>query len=64
MYSYPNLIPLPAGKVRQMADQIKDVPFNRLYNAFRRSVEKNAGECVQRSAARYVEALQGTLFST
>ncbi|MCY7816959.1 hypothetical protein [Bacillus haynesii] len=64
MYSYPNLIPLPAGKVQQMADQIKDVPFNRLYNAFRRSVEKSAGERVQLSAARYVEALQGTLFST
>ncbi|MCQ5304646.1 hypothetical protein NE559_22075, partial [Bacillus licheniformis] len=25
MYSYPNLIRLPAGKVQQMADQIKDV---------------------------------------
>lgn len=64
MYSYPNLIPLPAGKVQQMADQIKNVPFNRLYNAFRRSVETSAGERVQLSAARYVEALQGTLFST
>ncbi|MEC3833343.1 hypothetical protein CHCC14821_1929 [Bacillus paralicheniformis] len=64
MYSYPNLIPLPAGKVEQMADQLKNVPFNRLYGAFRRLVENSAGERVQLSAARYAEALQGTLFST
>lgn len=64
MYSYPNLIPLPGEKVKQMADQIKDVSFNRLYNAFRRVVKNHAGERVQLSADRYIQAIQGTLFTT
>ncbi|MEC1261907.1 MBL fold metallo-hydrolase [Bacillus swezeyi] len=64
MYSYPNLIPLPARKVKQMADQVKDIPFNRLYNAFHRAVKKSAGERVQQSAERYIKAVDGTLFST
>ncbi|MFN2747474.1 MULTISPECIES: MBL fold metallo-hydrolase [unclassified Bacillus (in: firmicutes)] len=64
MYSYPNLIPLPAGKVKEMADQVKNIPYNRLYNAFHRIVKQNAGERVQKSAERYIKALQGALFST
>lgn len=51
-------------KVKQMADQIKDVSFNRLYNAFRRVVKNHAGERVQLSADRYIQAIQGTLFTT
>ncbi|PDY23875.1 hypothetical protein CN507_30690 [Bacillus cereus] len=64
MYSYPNLIPLPANKVKEMVDKIKDLPFNRLYNAFHRVIIEDANEAVQRSADRYVKALQGTLFHT
>ncbi|MFD0047922.1 MBL fold metallo-hydrolase [Actinomycetes bacterium NPDC127524] len=64
MYSYPNLIPLPASKVRGMADKVKGLPFNRIYNAFHRVVSEHADLAVQKSADRYIKALQGTLFHT
>ncbi|MDM5189083.1 hypothetical protein QUF99_17705 [Bacillus sp. DX4.1] len=64
MYSYPNLIPLPARKVEEMAGKVKTLPFNRLYNAFHRMVKNDANEAVQRSAERYIAALEGKLFHT
>lgn len=64
MYSYPNLIPLPASKVKQIANIVKQIRFKRLYNAFHRIVKEDADKCVQKSATRYVEALDGTLFNT
>ncbi|MDB4895436.1 MAG: hypothetical protein JWN15_1698 [Firmicutes bacterium] len=59
MYSYPNLIPLPVSTVRQMANKIKDLKFDRLYNAFHRVVKKDASVSVQKSAHRYIQALTG-----
>jgi glyoxylase-like metal-dependent hydrolase (beta-lactamase superfamily II) len=64
MYSYPNLIPLPAYKVKEMVEKIKDLPFNRLYNAFHRVVVEDANQAVQKSAERYIKAIEGTLFHT
>ncbi|MCR8964628.1 hypothetical protein O0550_15680 [Brevibacillus halotolerans] len=64
MYSYPNLIPLPAKKVREIADKVQGLPFNRLYNAFHGIVSENANESVQKSAKRYIKALEGSLFET
>ncbi|MCL6454988.1 MAG: MBL fold metallo-hydrolase [Alicyclobacillus sp.] len=64
MYSYPNLIPLPAAKVAEMADRVSELPFERLYGAFHRVVRERAREAVQRSAARYIAALNGELFET
>jgi len=64
MYSYPNFIPLPASKVREMADKVKDLSFNRIYNAFNRVVMENAEQAVQKSADRYIKAIEGTLFNT
>lgn len=64
MYSYPNLIPLPASKVKQIADQVKQIPFDRIYNAFHKCVREDANGAVQRSAERYVAALEGKLFQT
>jgi hypothetical protein len=64
MYSYPNLIPLPASKVHEIADIVKELKFDRLYNAFHRIVNDNANMSVQKSAKRYIEALNGTLFTT
>jgi histone H3/H4 len=64
MYSYPNLIPLPASKVQEIANAAGKLKFDRLYNAFHRIVQKDAGEAVQKSAERYVAALSGTLFHT
>nr|WP_255210052.1 hypothetical protein [Bacillus tequilensis] len=34
MYSYPNLVPLPASKVEEIAAKVESLQFNRLYNAF------------------------------
>ncbi|WP_433747409.1 MBL fold metallo-hydrolase [Falsibacillus pallidus] len=64
MYSYPNLIPLPASKVKEMAAATAGFKFERLYNAFHRVVKENANERVQKSAERYVKALEGRLFDT
>ncbi|MBM7619637.1 hypothetical protein JOC95_001489 [Bacillus tianshenii] len=62
MYSYPNLIPLPATKVEEIADKTLKLKFDRIYNAFHRVVMEDAHEAVQRSAQRYVDALSGRLF--
>ncbi|MCM3090619.1 MULTISPECIES: MBL fold metallo-hydrolase [unclassified Cytobacillus] len=64
MYSYPNLIPLPAETVEWIAGKIKPLSFDRIYNAFHRVVEKEADLAVQRSAERYVKAVRGELFQT
>lgn len=57
MYSYPNLIPLPASKVQEMAEKVNALTFDRLYNAFHRIIRNNAHQAVQKSAMRYIEAL-------
>jgi hypothetical protein len=64
MYSYPNLIPLPASKVEDMALKVQPLTFNRLYNAFHKVVRENAHQAVQRSAERYIRAVNGELFDT
>lgn len=61
MYSYPNLIPLPASKVKEMAERVKKLKFNRLHNAFHGIVKGKANEAVQKSAKRYIDALEGKL---
>lgn len=64
MYSYPNLIPLPANKVKEMTDKVKPLRFNRIYNAFHKKVANEADRAVQKSAERYIKALEGQLFHT
>ncbi|MGM0898086.1 MAG: MBL fold metallo-hydrolase [Bacillota bacterium] len=64
MYSYPNFIPLPASTVERMATQLNEIRFDRVYDAFHRILLNDAGEAVQRSAKRYVDALNGVLFKT
>lgn len=61
MYSYPNLIPLPAAKVEDIADRVSGLKFDRIYNSFHRVVKENASQSVQKSAKRYIAALEGTL---
>jgi hypothetical protein len=59
MYSYPNLIPLPATEVRRMCDTISAYDFTRLYGAwFERIVSSQARTAVIRSADRYIQALE------
>ncbi len=64
MYSYPNLIPLPAKKVAEISEKVSVLKFDRIYHAFHRVVGENAKECVQKSAERYIYAIEGRLFST
>src|SRR5579871_4349670 len=50
MYSFPNLIPLPAREIRRIRETIAPYPFDRLYSAwFERVVSKDASQAVQRS---------------
>jgi len=59
MYSYPNLIPLPAAEIQRIQDTIVPYQFERLYGAwFERVVTHDAHDAVQRSAERYIRALQ------
>jgi hypothetical protein len=59
MYSYPNLIPLPAREIRRIRDAIAPYPFERLYSAwFDRTVSSDASAAVQRSAERYLKAIE------
>jgi hypothetical protein len=62
MYSYPNLIPLPASTIKHMRDTIAPYPFERLYGMnFTSIVAEDASDAVQRSANRYIKALEGVL---
>ncbi len=59
MYSYPNLIPLPAREICRIRDAIAPYPFERLYAAwFERVVSSDASAAVQRSAERYIKAIE------
>ena len=59
MYSYPNLIPLPAATVQRVAGAVEPFPFDRIYGAWwDRVVPSGARTTVARSAARYVAALE------
>lgn len=58
MYSYPNLIPLPATTVRRIAATVAPYQCERIYGAWwGRIVAADAHAAVQRSADRYVAAL-------
>lgn len=60
MYSYPNLIPLPADKVLAINARVQRLAFERLYGAWSdRNVIGDARAKVERSARRYVAALEG-----
>ena len=61
MYSYPNLIPLPADTVLHIAEAVQPWPFDRIYGAWwGRNVLEHAKESVRRSAERYVAAMSAT----
>jgi glyoxylase-like metal-dependent hydrolase (beta-lactamase superfamily II) len=62
MYSYPNLIPLPAGEIERMRAVLETLDFERVYGAWwDRIVAEDAKAKVLRSADRYVSALAGRL---
>jgi len=58
MYSYPNQIPLPASKVKEIAKRVAGYRFDRIYGAWwNRNILSGAGEAVQQSAERYIRCL-------
>jgi hypothetical protein len=58
MYSYPNLIPLPAGAVRRIVAAVEPYPFDRIYGAWwERVVQQDGKAAVGCSARRYIEAI-------
>lgn len=64
MYSYPNFIPLSSKVVKRMANQVKQLSFEQLYDAFQRVMEMDARQKVLNSAARYISALNDELADT
>jgi hypothetical protein len=61
LWSYPNMMPLAAATVRRIADTLSPWQFDRIYGAFPgRQVMTGGAQAVQRSAARYIELLQGS----
>ena len=59
MRSYPNLIPLSAGEVRRIAETMAHYRFDRIYGAWwDLRVREDAHAAVQRSAERYIRALE------
>ena len=62
MYSYPNLIPLPAAEVLRIAGAVEPLTFDVIHGAWwGRDVERDAKGVVRRSAQRYVDALNAPL---
>ena len=58
MYSYPNLIPLPASAVRGVWEAVKPFRFDRVYGAFERmTVDRDGHAAVERSVERYLRAI-------
>jgi glyoxylase-like metal-dependent hydrolase (beta-lactamase superfamily II) len=61
MYSYPNLIPLPAPAVRRIVAAAEPFAYDRIYSAWFDSVlENDAKAAVARSAERYIRAIQAS----
>lgn len=60
MYSYPNLIPLPAEKIRRIVQAVEPFAFDRIYSGWFDSVVSSGGKAaVARSAERYIHAIGG-----
>ena len=58
MYSYPNLIPLSAAKVRRIAAAVEPFEFERIYGAWWDTVIRHdAKRAVRNSGERYIRAL-------
>lgn len=56
MWSYPNLIPLSAGKVRRMAQILEPFAFDAVYGSFsgRGQIDTKGKQIVAASVARYI----------
>ncbi|MGU3522588.1 MBL fold metallo-hydrolase [Enterobacteriaceae bacterium C23F] len=59
MWSYPNMLPLSAQTVADIAQRLKDVHYDALYGAFEgKNIPENAADIVQQSAHKYLECVE------
>lgn len=59
MYSYPNLIPLPATTIRRIVQAVVPFEFDRIYGAWwGKVVAMDAKAVVHKSAERYIRAIE------
>ncbi len=59
MRSYPNMIPLPVHKVQSIVDSLRSYQFDRIYGGwFGRVVAANTKNALERSASRYLRAIE------
>ena len=60
MWSFPNIIPLPAPSVRRIVESVRPYQFDRIYGGWWHSiVQRDAKAAVERSAERYIRRIQG-----
>lgn len=60
MYSYPNMIPLPASAVRNIVSAVQPFAYDRIYGAWwDKIIAEKAQEGVAFSAERYIRAIDG-----
>jgi hypothetical protein len=58
MWSYPNMLPLSAAEVADVAERLALWPFERIYGAFsHQNVRQDGQAIVARSARRYIDRL-------
>jgi hypothetical protein len=58
MYSYPNLIPLSPAAVQHVVGAVEPYSYDRIYSAWwDKVVDQDAKQAVQRSAERYIAAI-------
>lgn len=58
MYSYPNYIPLSVSAVNHIVERIRLLKFDRIYSHFYHlDIQTDAREAIERSAARYKQAI-------
>jgi glyoxylase-like metal-dependent hydrolase (beta-lactamase superfamily II) len=58
MFSYPNLIPLPARIIRDIQARLAPWNYDRVYGAWwYRAILKDASQIVSKSVARYLDAI-------
>ena len=61
MHSYPNLIPLDAVTVRQIADALLQWPYEIIYGGWwERVIPSGAKQVMANSVDQYVAAVTGT----
>lgn len=59
MWSYPNMLPLSAAEVADVAERLAPWPFERIYGAFsHQNVRQGGQDIVARSARRYIDRIK------